>query len=290
MAVGKYAICPACRTEFLVRPPAVVDAPREIPTVFPVQIRTEPAAGLLYGLALTAFLVPLAWLLLKALGLKPPVFTLGLPLALALAAAGLGLGVALAKDWSFGFRVKAILMLLALAWGLAATFYFLKPEWVEAVRRDLGLPAGVWQEFRPPAAPYTVQMPGRPRPDDDELIQGWTLETYRSADKNDASFSFTVAHGRPAADLGDDAFFIAAKLGATAAANGTLLEEKPVVLQRQPGREYVFKLADQATNRFVRVYRLGTRVVVAMAEGPFLPHDAKEVKYFFNSLSLQVGK
>ena len=65
---------------------------------------------------------------------------------------------------------------------------------------------------------------------------------------------------------------------------------KPVMLRDEPGREFIFKLADQATNRTVRVYRVGTQAVVAMAEGAFLPPDAKDVRRFFDSLSLTKGR
>ncbi len=290
LAVGKSAVCPLCRAEFVVRDLALQAKPslKEIPVVYPVHVRTEPASGVLYGLAISAFLVPLAWLMTKALGFKPPVFTLGLPLAIALAAAGLSFGVAMVKDWSFGFRIKAILILLGLAWGLGATFYFLKAEWVEAVRRDLGLPGGPWHEFKPPEGPYKIQMPGHPRKADVELVQGWDIEAFRLADKDGASFVFAVGHGKPVA-ANQDAFFAAAKAGATAAANGTLIDEKVLLpLQGAPGREYVFKIG--VTNRTVRVYRLGTKAIVAMAEGAFLPTDAREVKHFFNSLYLQTGR
>lgn len=291
VALGRMAICPVCRAEFVI---TGGEPDRDsIPTVFPVQQRGEPAPGLLYGLAISAFLMPLTWLLLNALQFHSPVFTLALPFSIAVAACGLGVGVARVRDWSFAFRIKAILMLLGLCWGIGVLFYFLKPEWVEEIRRDLGIPAGPWQEFKPPAGPYRVKMPGPPRKDDIVIVQGWALEVFRFADRNDGSYAFAVGHARPkeaAVGADDDKFFAAARDGATAAARGTLVAEKPVMQQGQPGREYVFKLGDQATNRTVRVFRVGTRAVVAMAEGAFLPPDARDVRKFFDSLYLLTGR
>src|SRR5439155_5643534 len=60
LAVGMMAICPECRAEFVVR---AATPQSEIPTVFPIHSPSEPSRGLLFGLALSAFLVPLAWLL-----------------------------------------------------------------------------------------------------------------------------------------------------------------------------------------------------------------------------------
>lgn len=293
MALGKMAICPSCRREFIIRIHVPTVQPVVIPVVHPPEHRPHQPIGLLVGLAISSFLVPLMWLLLKALGKAPPVFTLGLPLSIAIAATGLGIGVAWARDWSFSTRLKAILMLLGLAWGLAATFYFLKAEWVEAIRRDLGLPLGPWQEFKPPSKAYRVFMPGRPRHEPVEIVKGWTIDVHRFADREKQSYAFCVGDGKPTeAEVGhtDDQFFEAAKQGAlAAAANGTLTGERPLSQQGQPGREYTFKLADQATNRTLRIYRVGTRAVVAMVEGAFLPPDAKEVRKFFDSLHLATG-
>jgi len=293
LAIGKMAICPQCRHEFLIR--AEVPKPQpvyQIPTVYPAEHKPHQPLGLLLGLALSAFLVPLTWLLLKTLGNKPPVFTLGLPVSIAFAVTGLGIGLAWARGWPYALRLKAILMLLGLAWGASATFYFLKAEWVEEIRGTLGLPLGPWQEFKAPSKAYRIHMPGWPRPAKVEIIQGWSLESHRFEDRDKKMFAFCIGDGRPdCAAVGhtDDQFFEAAKQGAMAAANGTLIDEKPLSLQQQPGREFSFKLADQATNRTVRVYRVGTRAVVVMVEGAFLPPDAREVRKFFDSLYLSTN-
>ncbi len=57
MALGKMAICPQCRGEFVIRTERPASQP-VIPTVYPVE-RSAPSLGLLYGLAVSAFLVPL---------------------------------------------------------------------------------------------------------------------------------------------------------------------------------------------------------------------------------------
>lgn len=301
LAAGKMAICPRCRAEFVIPesarpprlsatpPPALARSEPVIPTVYPLRSPEPPTLGLLYGLAISAFLVPLAWLLLRAFGMGPPVFTLGLPLAIAFAAAGLGIGVAQVDRWSFSTRFKAIAALVLLAWGLAAFGFFLKAAWVETIRRDFNLQGGPWRDFS--ADGFEVKMPGLPRPGNHELVQGWGLITYQYAERGDRTLVLTVGHGRPdEAKATDDQFFDAARDGAVAAVQGTLIGEKAMLLQGQPGREFVIRLPDNATNRTLRIYRVGTRAVAAVAEGPFLTPEARDAQRFFNSLKLRLGR
>jgi hypothetical protein len=294
-ALGQAALCPACGAAFnvagalaaIARPSAT-----EPPMVYPVGHgeRSEPAAGLLYGLALAPFALPLVWLLLPLLGVPAPVFTIGLPMAIAFGAAGLGLGVTFAS-WRFATRVKVLGSIVLLAWLLGAVFFSLKAQWVEAVRRDLGIAPGVWTTVRAHDGLYKVDMPAFPRSTNIEMIDGWALPGYRCADPRDRTFAFAVAHGKPPGKLRTEAqFFEEAKAGALATSNGTLLSERALSHQNQVGREYVFRLADQATNRTLRVYRVGSGAVIAVAEGAFLPPDARDVRRFFDSLLLFPGK
>ncbi|CAN5267443.1 hypothetical protein BH11PLA2_BH11PLA2_12230 [soil metagenome] len=296
-AMGHSAVCPTCGVSFPVQTAMAAiarSATPQVPTVYPAghADRTEPSTGVLYGLALSAFLLPLVWLLLPTLGAKPAVFTLGLPLSLAFCAAGLGVGVTLADQWSFRTRVKGLLALIACTWALGSLFYFLKTEWVEAARRDLGLPSGPWHICQSPQHDFKAEMPVWPRPSTIEVIDGWQLNGYRGGDVKDQAYA--VGEGKPriaVQAVNDDQFFDAAKAGAATLANGTLVSERRVLQQGLVGREFVFKLADNATNRMVRVFRIstkksGTKVVVAMAEGAFLPPDARDVIRFFDSLVL----
>jgi hypothetical protein len=290
-AAGKMAICPGCRNEFVIR--LAAEPEPAIPTVYPPASKEDNAVGLLVGLAISAFLVPLAWLLAKTLGAGPPVFTYGLPLSIAFAAAGLGIGVALARDWSTATRVKAIITLLLLAWGLSVFFFTMKPEWVEKWRKELNIFAGQWQEFSPPSRNYRVKMPGTPKAEPVLVVDGWQLIMYRLADRDKGTYAFCVGEGQPAAAAvgrTDDQFFADAKAGAEAASKGTLQSEQDLTLDGYPGREYRIKMADNATNRTLRIYRVETKVVVAMAEGAFLPPDAREVQRFFSSLQLTPGR
>ena len=287
MAVGKFAICPRCRAEFLVREPMLQSKPmlREIPTVYPVHTRTEPGTGLLYRPGDLSVPRAAGVAADESARVKPPVFTLGLPLAIALAAAGLSLGVAMVKDWSFGFRVKAIFVLLGLAWGLGATFYFLKAEWVEAIRKDLGHAGGAVAGV--PAAGGAVQDPDAGPPAgkvEIEMVKGWTLEAFRFADKDERRSPSRSATARPTVAEQDRS---SPRRRTARRPPPTARSSKRRTSCRCRGSwaaSIVFKMADQATNRTVRVYRVGTQAVVLMAEGAFLPRDAREVKRFFDSL------
>lgn len=270
----------------------------DVPVVYPARFtrrhEDHPDAphgptSVLYGLALLPFAIPLLWLLAPTLTGKEAVFTHAVPLAIAVGTAGLCLGVVLAADWSFATRLKGIFALVFVAFATAAFLYFLEPTWVEELRRVAG--GGTdhnWQLFRPDDGAYEAKLPGPPRPDPAEVVAGWSLRVFRYADRRRHSDTFILAHGpAPAAvaDLSDDRFFDAAKQGAEAAANGTLVSEKAVTHQRHPGREFVFTLADRATTRTVRVVRVGKRAFVAAAEGAFLPPDAAEVRRLFDHFS-----
>jgi hypothetical protein len=289
-AVGKSARCPACGVTFPVEVAvaAIASAPTPEPrTVYPVghDPLAVPPAGLLYGLALSAFLLPLVWLLLSLLGVRSPVFTLGLPLSIAVGTAGLGAGIALADKLAFATRVKMLLVQLTFAWALGILGFVTKTEWVEEVRRQFGIAGGPWHVVNRPGKPYQCEMPGPPREETVEVIDAWRFPGFRWGSRKDAVFS--IAHGNIAA-ADETEFFKTALAAALARDNGTLQSEREILLREQKGREYVIRLADQATNRMVRVYRLKRNgVVVAAVEGAFLPPDAPEVKRFFNSLILK---
>jgi hypothetical protein len=252
----------------------------------------DPPGGprsVLLGLALLPLGIPLAWLLAGPVTGKAPVFTYAVPVSLALGAAGLCVGVVLAADWRFPTRVRGVLALTLLGYATAAFLYFLKPAWVEAVRRGFGGhdPAR-WQVFRPDDGAYSAKLPGEPRSDPNEVLAGWPLKAFRYSDRRNHADTYIVAHGPPPAAVvraQDDQFFTAAGAGAAAAAGGTLLSEEPAKHGDHPARRFVIALADRATTRTVLVVRGGERVFVAAAEGAFLPPDAPDVKTFLNGFA-----
>lgn len=242
----------------------------------------------LIGLALLAWVIPFFWLAAPILTGKEPIFTLAVPVAMAIALTGLGLGIGAAAKWSHSTRIKGIVMLILIGYGTASTLYFLKKEWVEAVRRTFGRGELEWREFHagtPPA--YKVRFPGEATKSDSSPLNGWKLEAYRfTDDRPGASDAFVSAHGNPPPELAqkaDDDWFAAVKRELDA--EGEVRSEREISQQNDViGREYVLGLPDGATSRVVRVFRRGPNAAYYLAaEGAFFGPDAKDVRIFFDS-------
>lgn len=190
--------------------------------------------------------------------------------------------------------MKGILAIVVVMHFFAGLLYFLKTEWVEAMRRFAGRAnEDRWVIYEPPDRKFSAKVPSAMREDDGQLIADWALKTYRTDGANDPA-TFTVAHGRQPKELNeqpDDQFFASAKEKAIEAAAGTLVAEKKVRLQGgRPGYEYVFQLANKGPRRIVHVYRIERFAFVAAVEGAFLTPDAGDVKLFFDHLKWNPGK
>ena len=313
-AIGQSVACPNCRRPFaatveeLPEPPptrrnvpVVYPAKKPIPVVHPapgwdeyeIPEEAEPLHGsrsVLFGLALLPFVIPLLWILGPLITGKEAIFTFALPMAIAVSSSGLCLGIVLAADWSFATRLKGILSIVFVMHFLAAFLYFLKPEWVEAVRKQFGKgPDQSWQTFTPPDKKYAVRVPGEMQEDDQPLVKGWALKGFRTDGQNEPATYF-VAFGYQPKELDnqkDETFFDEAKAKALDAVNATLTAEKEVRLPGYPGREYVFTLPDKNSKRIVRIFRKERFAFVAAVEDAFLTPDARDVRYFFDHIDLK---
>ncbi len=316
-AVGQYVSCPNCRRPFIAAVEELPPEPpsrRNVPTVYLAKkspplvhpapgwddyapAAEEPLHGpksVLFGLALLPFVIPLLWILGPLLTGKEAIFTFALPMAIAASSAGLCLGVVLAADWSFATRLKAILAIVFVMHFLAAFLYFLKPEWVEAFRNQIGKgPDQTWQKFTPPDKRYTLRVPGEMKDDDQPIVPGWDLKGFRTESKDDPA-TYLVAFGRQPAELNnadDPKFFEEVKAKALEAVNATLTgEPKAVRLAGYAGREYVLTLPDKNTKRIIRIFRKERFAFVAAVEDTFLTPDARDVKYFFDHIDLKPQK
>lgn len=291
-AIGRGVACPLCSRPFTANPVELAQSPaRTIPVVYPIR-HIDPDApmpnsgpkSMLVGLALLPFGVPLLWLLGPLLSGKESFFTFALPVAIAVGFSGLCLGVVLSADWKFSTRIKGIFALLLVGYFLAGSLYFLKIEWIESIRKGFGQGNDNWMKFSPPDKSYAAQVPVEMKADGAELIAGWKLRTFRSAGAVANADIYFLADGPPPDTLKgatDDRFFDEVKKGLTAATNGTLVSEKPASQQNHVCREYVISLADRASTRSVRVYRVRERIFVTAVEGAFLPPDSRDVQKFF---------
>lgn len=303
-AVGHQVACPGCRRPFVAVPETL-----EVPVVFPPSgsadrndsddypDRDDDRDGhksVLFGLALLPFVIPLLWILGPTLTGKEAIFTFVLPMSIAIASTGLCLGIVLAADWSFGTRVKGILAIVVVMHFAAALLYFLKTEWVESFRKQIGRANEErWVNYSPPDRRFAARVPSGMREVDGTILTDWPLKYYRTESPEDPA-TFIVAHGRQPAELNerpDAAFFDAAQAKAIEACGGTLVgEPREARLRGYPGREYVLQLADRNTKRIVRVYRIERFAFVAAVEGAFLTPDAGDVKTFFDHLAWNPGK
>lgn len=306
-AIGSDVVCPSCREQF----PAV-PVPLNVPTVYPASYtatrpntdsefdgypldQDDPGGpkNVLFGLALLPFIIPLLWILGPTLTGKDPIFTFALPMAIATAATGLCLGIVVAAEWSFGTRVKGILSIVLIMHFSAGCLYFLKTEWVESLRKQIGRANEErWIRFQAPDGKFAARVPSLMYERDATLIAGWTLKLYRTESPRDPAM-FLIAHGRSPAALNeqpDTEFFRAARDQAIVAAGGTLVSEREVRMPGRAGREFVIQMADRSTRRIVRVFRIERLAFVAAVEGAFLTTDAGDVKTFFDHLEWNPGK
>ncbi len=297
-AVGATVACPHCARSFTARA-AALPVPRPGPApVGPRDDDTSPtddddrlshgggSRSVLVGLSLVPFAIPLVWLLLPVVIAARPIFSFALPTAIALGVSGLCLGVAYAANWTTGTRLRAIVVLLAFGYGSAAFLYFLKKEWVQAVRKPFGLPRREWNDFHPPDGAYTVKLPGKPTASDVSPLPGWPLKTFRLNDPV-LGVAYEVAHG-PAQDAvkpgrtTDDEWFAAARKALVERTGGEVTDEKPAAQQAYSAREYTLTMPDGATTRIARVVRVGRQAHYLAVEGTFIAGDHRFVRTFFD--------
>jgi hypothetical protein len=274
--------------------------PPPVPVVHPVRhlhdadLPHHGPTSALIGLALLPLGVPILWVAARLLTGVEPVFSFALPVAVALGVAGMCLGVAFTEDWTYPTKVKGVLMLVLLGYAAAAFLYFVQKDWLEAARKRISRDVR-WQEFKSDDGVFQVQLPGKARPAPAaEPVPDWKLRVFECADPKQRSTDvYVVAYGPPpdgVVNLDDDAFFTAAKAAISRAAGGVEPTERAITQQGHPGREFALALADNVTNRTVRVVRAGKRAFYLAAEGVALPADAPDVKKFFDSFYLHRGK
>lgn len=298
--VGQTVACPFCSGTFTAIPEVAIARavkPADVPLVFPrkptvaVAVESdldptpEPDRTIAIGAALLPLGLPLVWTVVVAFGGWEPLFTTGVPIGLGVGTTLLALGAAFTRDWSDSGRLKAVMAIVLLAYGIGAGLFFLKKEWAEAVRKRLGRDEMGWVVYNP--GPFQVKFPGRWRLDPDPLLPDWELYSVRHFDPKAAGDRFRVAHGQEPndiANLADEKWFDAVKKKLTNDETGEALRTSDLILQGYTGREFFFTRSDGATNLTVRVFRVGSAVIVLAVEGALLPADAKDVTTFFKSL------
>lgn len=318
--IGRAVACPHCRQSFTAAAdpmfaPAIPAKPRiarRVPTASPA-LRAPVLARVLHdghddpgpppmllGLALLPIGIPLLWLAARVITGEAPVFSYAAPVAIAIGLSALAIGVVFAHGMSVGTKLKAILAIALVGYMLGGFVFFMKKEWAERVRKNLGGPNELeWREFSPPNKAYSVKVPWQETAADGQL-PGWSLEGYRfsnpAKNRNDGlDIAYEIAAGAPPADLGgkalpDDEWFRAARKAVVEKCDGQVTAEKSISHEGHPGREFTLSLPDGATNKIVRVFRVRDRAYYLAVEGVFVPVDAKFVGKFFDSLQIEPKK
>jgi len=250
-------------------------------------------------MALLPIGIPLFWLAARVITGQAPVFSYAAPVAIAIGLSTLSFGIVFAHGMSFGTKLKAILALALLGYMLGGFVFFMKKEWAEVVRKNLGgPPKPQWREFKEENT-YSVFVPGE-KTAVEEQIPGWTLKGYRFSNldqnRNDGlDLAYEIATGKPPAELNgkdvtDEDWFRAARKAIVEKCDGQVIAEKLITHQGLSGREFTLTLPDGATNKVVRVFRFhvkgSDRAYYLAVEGVFLPVEAKFVSEFFNSLKI----
>jgi hypothetical protein len=312
--LGQVVGCPICGEPFLAQLVTATRASRkltpEIPLVYPVQGKTSPAedehfrsepTGLLWAFALLPILIPMLWMV-GLFGFKlVPIFSFALPMAMALALCGVNIGLICSVGWSSSTKIKAIAMVSLLGWFSAASIFFLKKEWAEVFKNELGPSNLVWQEYEPSDKAYRIKLPGRaqealsPLADWESKAVRTTIEGRRA--KSVLGAIYTAAHGPNRNDwkgLPDEDCF--AKVKTQLAELGEVGGEKAILIphlatnREHPGREWIVALPDGVTNRVVRVYRVRHRgedlLYYLSVEGAFVTPEAKYVQDFLKAFSV----
>lgn len=305
-ALGLMVACPRCPHQFIAQPEPQVTVVHEppIPTVHPRRrieaVRTPApiheehpvhtgANGMLISVALLPLGIPLVWLLVGAVTGRETVLSFAAPLAIAVGVCGLCAGIAM-THWGTPARIRAMLAVVVLAYLASGALYFVKPGWLEELRKNFGRSELAWLEFKAPDDAYRVKFPGKPKELEASPIEGWSLKAFRYADPNRAgSDVFVSAHGTAPKDIPknatDDVWFQKAKDALLQTPGAALVREEPILLPVKEfrAREYELQFPDDQMKRVVRIVRNGGRVFYLSVDGPFLTGDTPDVKDFMTS-------
>lgn len=309
-ALGLMVACPRCPHQFAAEAEQqiilVPDVP--IPTVHPRR-RIEPSRptpiheehpvhtgpnGFLISVALLPLGIPLVWLLVGALTGRETVLSFAAPLAIAVGVCGLCAGIAM-THWGTPARIRAMLAVVLLAYLASGALYFVKPGWLEELRKNFGRGELVWREFKPPDGAYTVKFPGPPKESEASPVEGWSLKAFRFADPSRAgSDVFVAAHGPAPKDFPkegpDELWFQKAKEALLQTPGAALVKEEPILGEGFEAREYELQFPDDQLKRVVRIVRKQGVVFYLSVDGPFLTGDTPDVREFMKSFKLKAKR
>jgi hypothetical protein len=283
----------------------------DLPVVYPTRgkvphpddeaFRSEPT-GILWAAALLPVIIPILWVAGLFIFKLVPIFSFALPMALTIGICGVNIGIIWSNGWSTGGKLRAVLAVGFLGLFAASSLFFLKKEWAQGFKNQLGPNNLNWQEYEPGDRAYRVKLPGRAQ-ETNSPLSDWELKAVRTAidgrrAKGLFGVSYTAAHGKTTPqlkDLPDEDCFARVlsefkDLGEIAAEK-SLLIPYPGSDRDHPGREWVIALPDGVTNRVVRVYRVRHRgedlFFYLAVEGAFVTPEAKYVQDFLKAFALR---
>jgi hypothetical protein len=251
--------------------------------------------SVIVGLALLPLSIPMLWLIGPVVVGNPPALTVATPVSLAVSAAVLCLAVAYTVDWTPVTRIKGVLILVGLAYFAGMSLYFMKREWAEWARQNLG-PGREWKVFRAPDGGYEVRLPGKATPTPAGPVPDLKDLTYYSASTRGFGPPVVCTAGAgpdhdPVAD--DDAWFEAVEQSLQDVNPGKVKPGGAVTEPGgTPGRHWEVVSRNGTGVLLVQVYRDRDRkrVFLLAAQGHDTRPDDEDAGQFFDSFEVTRGK
>jgi hypothetical protein len=296
--------CPFCSEIFQAFPNVAMSKDQSrlknspAPTVYPAKKTTKPeekfdsghgatdlGKAAIIGLALIPLMMPLIWIGAIVLLGRDPLFTPMVPLSIGLGATAIGIGAVLTEIWKTRTKLWTVLSIVFFTYLVGLTLFYMKKEWVEAVRNKLGADEFDWSTYEP--GPFRVKLPGKKKQDDNPTVPEWKLYSVIHTNEKATGYNFRVSHGSEPEEYSklDDKTWLE-KAGETLAneERGKPVKATDIKVQGYSGREWVFSKAENASNLTIRLVRVKSAMIMLSVDGPFLTNEAKEVQIFFKSL------
>jgi hypothetical protein len=175
-------------------------------------------------------------------------------------------------------------LLIAVAIGSSALPTFARPNSNSPVKQQPApispTPSGTWQSFRSPAGRFAVQLPDQPVMTSEK--EGTPEATYFFRVVQDESF-YGITYLDTATIEGTQPFLKEMPKELVKAIEGTMIQEKDISLQKNPGRSFDFSTGQPGAKAkgSGRVYTVGKRVYLLFGVG-----KEQDLQKFLNSFNL----
>ncbi len=149
-----------------------------------------------------------------------------------------------------------------------------------------------WQSFESEDGRFSVSFPGTPEEQVESVTTAiGTIETqFFVVTQKDMAYSVNLADYPPEVIAAEDIqqMLDGARDGAVSNVNGELLEEKELVLNGHPGREFKVKVEDEDIVVRARIYLVNERLYVVQALSTERLASSEDIEKFLDSFQLEL--